>query len=205
MHRIVAAARDLANETGSASFTIAQLAERAGLSFKSVYRHFAGKDEILIALLEEDSRTGAELLAEELDRCGEEPLARIEGFVMAIFELLTHREADGYAGVLLREQRRLHEEHPKGLEAALAPLVDLLATDIERAVAAHAIEPVDPERAARTVFGLILSGIAEVTLAGADPLEQATWVWRFCSAGIGVRPDTSAAPDTPKPRRRSSR
>ncbi|HEV3452605.1 MAG TPA: helix-turn-helix domain-containing protein, partial [Acidimicrobiia bacterium] len=61
LERLVVAARDLANETGSASFTVAQVAARAGVSLKVVYRYFASKDDLLVALLEEDSRIGAAL------------------------------------------------------------------------------------------------------------------------------------------------
>ena len=38
MERLVDAARQLANESGSAAFTVAQVAERAALSLKSFYR-----------------------------------------------------------------------------------------------------------------------------------------------------------------------
>jgi len=59
----VASARALANETGSAAFTVAQLTTRAGLSLKAFYACFQSKDDLLLALLGEDSRVGAEVLA----------------------------------------------------------------------------------------------------------------------------------------------
>ena len=68
LERLVAAARDLANETGTAGFTVAQVAQRAGLSLKSFYRCFAGKDDLLVALLEEDSRLGSVILAEMVEQ-----------------------------------------------------------------------------------------------------------------------------------------
>ena len=66
MERCVEAARELASETGSASFTVAQIASRAGLSLKSFYRCFPGKDELLLALLEDDSHRGARELAQRI-------------------------------------------------------------------------------------------------------------------------------------------
>lgn len=186
MQRIVAAARELAAEAGSAGFTVAQVAERAGLSLKTVYRAFTGKDEILVALLEEESRVGAEIVSERL-AVHDDPVARAQAFVGAIFELLTHPGAGGYAGVLVREHRRLTEEDPVGLRAALAPLVDLLAAAIADAASQGVADPGDARRAADTVFDLMLGGIAEVTLAGADPAEQAAWIWRFAASGLGMR------------------
>src|SRR5690349_16193881 len=58
LERLLDAARELANETGSAGFTVAQVAGRAGVSLKGFYRSFASKDDLLVALLEEDSRLG---------------------------------------------------------------------------------------------------------------------------------------------------
>src|ERR1700690_3489220 len=58
--------RTLADATTSAAFTVAQIAARAGLSLKSFYRCFPGKDELLLALIEDDSRIGARALAERV-------------------------------------------------------------------------------------------------------------------------------------------
>ena len=44
--QLVAAARALANETGSAAFTVAQLATSAGVSLKAFYSCFASKDAV---------------------------------------------------------------------------------------------------------------------------------------------------------------
>jgi AcrR family transcriptional regulator len=180
-HRIVAAARTLADESGSAGFTVAQVAERAGLSLKSVYRSFAGKDEILLALLEEESGIGARLLAPAIER-HDGPIARVHAFIAGMFDFLTHPGAVGYAGVLVREDRRLAEHHPAELRTALAPLVDLLAAQIAGAVD----DDVDVPRAADTVFAVVLDGIAEVTHGGADPATTAEWVVRFCAGGLGL-------------------
>src|SRR3954466_6241819 len=77
LERLIDAARSLANETGTAGFTVAQVAERAGLSFKSFYRSFAGKDDLLVALLEEESRTGAELLRARMAKRSASPAAAV--------------------------------------------------------------------------------------------------------------------------------
>src|SRR5687768_1817645 len=94
--RLLAAARDLANETGNAAFTVAQVVERAGASFKGFYRSFGGKDDLLLALLEADSRVGAVLLADLVDR-HDAPERRLRAFVDGIFALATLPGASGYA------------------------------------------------------------------------------------------------------------
>jgi AcrR family transcriptional regulator len=170
----VAAARALANETGSAAFTVAQLTTRAGLSLKAFYACFQSKDDLLLALLGEDSRMGAEALAGVIGaRCGP---AGINADVSGLFAMLTPTGAVGYAGVLVREYRRLIEFHDDELRDAVAPLVDLLARDINSD---------DPKRDARTVFGVLLDGIHDVVVGRvADSAELATYLERFCTRGV---------------------
>jgi AcrR family transcriptional regulator len=179
LERLVDAARDLANETGSAAFTVAHVTARAGLSLKSFYRCFAGKDDLLVALLEEDSKLGASILADMVDE-HVDPSARVRAYVMGVFELLTHPGALGYAGVLVREHRRLSEERPDELRGALAPMIAVLETEIVAATGPDAREPRDAARDAELVFALVLEGIHDVTLGRVEPLDEAAYLWAFC-------------------------
>src|SRR5207248_6631556 len=138
LERLLAATRELADANEDASFTVVEVAERAGVSLKSFYRSFGGKDDLLLAMLEEDSRAGAAMLRDALDRTTD-PDARVERYVRTLFKLA--REAPGYSRVLVQEHRRLSVERPADLAAALAPLVDLLREEI----AAGSPVP-DPER-----------------------------------------------------------
>ncbi len=121
--RLIDSARALANETGSAAFTVAQLTGRAGLSLKAFYSCFRSKDDLLLALLAEDSRLGAEFLATRIDAPAGPDALRM--YVLGLFDMLTPPGALGYAGVLVREHRRLTEVREDELNVALAPLVDL--------------------------------------------------------------------------------
>jgi AcrR family transcriptional regulator len=194
LHRLVEAARDLANETGTSAFTVAQVAGQARVSLKGFYGCFAGKDDLLLALLEEDSRIGAHLLAEEIaSETGSQQ--RLHRYVTGIFGLVTHPGALGYAGLLVREHRRLAEGHPDELTIALAPLVDLLTTELLSAAAGGAVDVSDPSRAASTVFGILLGGINDVTLGRAQPQEEATWLWEFLWAGLRGEASTTSTDD----------
>ncbi|HUV09583.1 MAG TPA: TetR/AcrR family transcriptional regulator [Acidimicrobiia bacterium] len=183
IERLVGAARDLANETGTATFTVHQVIERSGLSLKGFYRCFEGKDDLLVALLEEDSRLGATILADIVDRASE-PEARLEAYVTGVFALLTHEGALGYAGVLVREHRRLSEAHPDELARAIAPMVDVLILEVSAAADAGVVSSDDPTRDAATIFALVLEGIHDVTLGRVDALDQAEYLWRFCRAAL---------------------
>jgi len=176
LERILNATRELSDEHEDATFTVAEVAERAGVSLKSFYRSFTGKDDLLLALLEEDSRAGAAMLRDALDRT-DDPSARVERYVRTLFKLA--REAPGYSRVLVQEHRRLSVERPADLGAALAPLVDLLREEI-----AAATSVADPERSAEIVFAVLLDGLADVTLVGRDSKDVASTVWQFVAGGL---------------------
>ena len=172
--QLVATARALADETGSAAFTVAQLTSRAGLSLKAFYSCFRSKDDLLLALLAEDSRRGADVLAVRIgSRTGADAL---QAYVFELFDMLTPPEALGYAGVLVREYRRLAELHDGELRDALAPLVDLLALHIDSD---------DPKRDARTMFVVLLDGIHGIVVGRiTDTHELARYLQRFCMQGV---------------------
>ena len=176
--RLLDAARELANETGSAAFTVAQVAERGGASLKGFYACFSSKDDLLLALLEEDSRVGATLLAEHIDG-HREPVDRLRAYLHGIFWMVDRPGALGYVRVLVREHRRLGEERPDDLRTALAPLVDLLARELEP------VSP-DPARDAETLFGMLLGGVHEVTLGRRDPYDEADHLWRLWWSGLAA-------------------
>jgi AcrR family transcriptional regulator len=174
--QLVDAARELADATGGAAFTVAQVSARAGTSLKAFYRTFAGKDDLLVALLAAESRIGAAVLRDIVANAPADPLG---AYVDGIFALAALPAARGYAGVLVREHRRLAERRPDELDAALAPLVELLT------------EIVGDGRDARTVFALVLNGIHEVALGRADAAESAAYLGRFAARALdraGTRP-----------------
>ncbi|MGH8976611.1 MAG: TetR/AcrR family transcriptional regulator [Acidimicrobiia bacterium] len=172
--RLVAAARDLANETGTAAFTVAQVAQRAGLSLKAFYRCFCGKDDLLVALLAEESVTGAAALR-DVSAKRADPL---RAFVDELFALATLPESAGYAGVLVREHRRLSEVRPEEIRTALGPMTDVLAACVPTS---------DPQRDAQTMFGVLLGGMHEVLLGRVDDVDELTdYLYGFCARGLDV-------------------
>jgi AcrR family transcriptional regulator len=182
MERCVRAARDLANETGSGAFTVPDVAARAGLSLKTFYRCFRGKDDLLLALLEDDSRIGADLIRESVAR-EQAPVARLREYVNALFRLVSLPGAAGYAGVLVHEHRRLTALRPDELRIALAPILDLLTELIGHATQGRGVES-SAGRDADTMFTLLLAAIHEVVARDADPDELASYLWQFCWTGL---------------------
>lgn len=130
------AARALVLKQGDASFTVSQVVARAGSSLKSFYRHFEGRDALVLALLKEECRRGAAVLHAAMDDTPDE-VERIGTYVRGLFSLVG--VGGGYAQLLAREHLRLGYVHPVELRNALAPLLDLLVGEIDAAMTSGAV------------------------------------------------------------------
>jgi AcrR family transcriptional regulator len=186
LSQFVDAARQLAAESGDASFTVQQVVQRAGSSLKSFYRYFEGKDGLLLALIEEDSRIGSEALQAWVEQ-SDDPVERLRGYVSGLLGFLALGESR-YVAMLIREQRRLQEEFPDAMAAALAPFIQLLEGLLADASAAGAIRPGDSWRDAVTVFDLALHQLY-VLGPGADreaTEEASAYLWSFCWSGLAA-------------------
>ncbi len=153
---LVAAARALVTETGTSAFTVAEVARRAGVSLKGFYATYRAKDDLLVALLAADSEIGAALVDAAVG-AAPDPEAKLRAWIRGICDLAARPEARGYAWLLAREVRRLADERPASLEAALAVWTTRLR-DLVAAVGSS-----DPDRDARIVFALVIDTIHEVT------------------------------------------
>lgn len=179
---LVDAARALAAESGSSAFTIADVAERAGVSLRSFYRHFGGKDDLLLALFEEESATGAQILAERIAG-HDDPLERVQAYVVGLFELIV--TGSGYASLLVREHLQLGEQYPDELRLALAPLVDLLHAELTAAAVAKRVRKVDHDDAV-LLFSVVLAHIHAALLfeSAGDVDAAAERLWAFCRPAL---------------------
>jgi TetR/AcrR family transcriptional regulator len=183
--RLVESARDLVWDAGGPTFTVTQVVAAAGTSLKSFYRCFAGKDELLVALFEDDARRGADALASMVD-VEAEPLERLRVVVVGLFRFLTVEGRLPYAAALVREHLRLAESHPDQLRGVLQPFVGVFEDAVAAAQAAGAVRAGDARRDARTLFHLVLSHLHALICHQIDeaPTEVAEELWAFCSAAL---------------------
>jgi AcrR family transcriptional regulator len=183
--RLVDAARTRMWERGVPSFTVSEVVADAGTSLKSFYRCFDGKDELLVALFEDDARRGAAALSDMVDVAGA-PLERVRVAVVGLFRFITVDGRLPYAAALVREHLRLAESRPAELRRVLDPFVDLFATELAGAMAAGVVRAGDPHRDARTLFHLVLSHLHALIAHQIDepPGEVADELWAFCAAAL---------------------
>jgi AcrR family transcriptional regulator len=183
--RLVESARELVWDAGGPSFTVTQVVAAAGTSLKSFYRCFAGKDELLVALFEDDARRGADALLDMVDvEAG--PLERLRVVVVGLFRFLTVEGRLPYAAALVREHLRLAESHPDQLRGVLDPFVGVFEEAVAAAQKSGVVRAGDARRDARTLFHLVLSHLHALICHQIEesPTEVAEELWAFCAAAL---------------------
>ncbi len=173
------------------SFTIQELAKEAKVALQTFYRHFGGKDEFLLALLEQTVDASCHLYAEQAKRLPD-PLSRLRFYITAA---ATSAGADSGRQFVTSEHYRLHQLFPEELAAANRPFTVLLVPEIEEAAAAGLLAPADVQAAAWFVTQLVMATFHHYAfVAPPKPLgDVGDDLWRFCLAALGGGPDRIAA------------
>ncbi len=187
--QLISAASDLILRSGGDEFTVQKVASEAGLTLRAFYQHFSGKDDLLIALIEESQLVMARLLTRHAARF-EEPLDRIGGALYWALDDRQHTAGD-YNAALLRYVQRTSLTSPERVSAARRPVVTVFTRLIDEAMVAGVIERGDPERSAFALMALHLS-YTRVTYLGNDlssRLPSIPELVRFCVHGLGAQLD----------------
>jgi TetR/AcrR family transcriptional regulator len=197
--RMVEAALELAEESGMASFTVQDVLARADVSLQTFYRHFASKDELLLAVIEETVANGNALYRREAARY-DDPVVRLECVVKG--PIRDHLNQPTSA-MTVREHLRLMERYAREVREADEPYHQLLRETIEAAQAAGCFPGVDAGDEAELIMALVLARYQNVMLGAVERSagDEAEHLWRFVFGAL-TRNEKAAAP---KRARRASR
>jgi len=180
--RLVAATVELVDELESSSFTVQDVLDRAGISLQTFYRHFAGKDELLLAVLEEIVTDSSE----EFQRYGvasNDPVVNLEQVVKGPF---IYPRPPGIARWTLREHMRLLEDYADEVRRADLPFADALTEKIEAAQTAGRFPGVGARVAAELIndFVRVRYHVFTLGLVERTAEEEAEEIWQFCLAAL---------------------
>ena len=185
--QILAAARELTEETGGLDFTVQDIVDRSGLSLRSFYKHFSGKDELLLALLEEILSDFADDLRRDVEAY-DDPVERLRVYVTNFHmrvRISTSHGGRAFSGYHVRMLEFRREE----FAAAVEPQVKLLREIVEAAMAAGGIRT---DLSATDVTGLLtvtLMSAAQMSLLDVEltesPLDPEQ-LWAWCAAAVGA-------------------
>jgi AcrR family transcriptional regulator len=187
----IEAGLEVLRRTGAQRLTVADVLAEAHKSTRAFYRHFASKDELLLAIYEHERQGSIGDLRDRIAGAASAPAA-LRAWVDATLDLAYAPARARRTRVLAAEAKRLQGEHPEAFAeiaaAQLQPLVDALA----RGRADGSFPTAEPERDARTVHAVVWS-LVEDELFGAGAMardEARAHALRFCLPALGaVRDD----------------
>jgi AcrR family transcriptional regulator len=188
---IVAAARRLI-ETKGPNFTTQELIKEAGIALQTFYRYFSGKDQLLLAVIEDIIDENCALFREQARELSD-PVERLRYYVDATVHAL---ETPGKGpGFMTSEHFRLQTLYPADVSRATQPYTDLLLEEIRDAVAEDRVHPHDPDYAAWLITQLSMAVFHHYDCAGLDePVDQiAERLWEFCYAALNGKSPRSTA------------
>jgi AcrR family transcriptional regulator len=194
--QIVDAAYELLAEEGLEGLTIRAVLTKTGLSRRAFYERFADKDELVLAVFEQTIRLATVRYSEQVASLPD-PLLRLKLIVtcLVLGKSSPHAKETEHSGrrgaAMSREHLRLAESRPDDLQAALSPLLTLLAQQLADGMQVGAVRRCDPHRLATLVYNLVATTVHTELLAQrtvqpgrAHQAQLAVDVWEFCKRGI---------------------
>ena len=188
--RYLDAAFTLIDEKGTTEFTIQEVVDESGQSLRSFYDSFAGKNELVLALLEEIVVEAVADLRRAVD-AATDPLDRLRACVVRLHEWCDPFETPRRRG---RHHRRaiselsmqLAADHAPRVRATLAPVTTLLTELVTAADVAGAVQVADARRTAVLVQQTVLySWFGNRLVDEPDRRVSADETWDFCRFGLG--------------------
>jgi AcrR family transcriptional regulator len=172
--------------TGAQRLTVAEVLAEAHRSTRAFYRHFASKDELLLAIYDHESRATITDLRRQVEAA---PTARagLEAWVDATLALAFDPARARRTRVLASEGSRLQVEHPAEFGAIAGAQLRPLVETLERGRADGTFPAAEPEADARTVHAIVWAFVeAELRGTGTATVDEArAQVLRFGLAGLG--------------------
>lgn len=152
---------------------VAQIVKVSGLSNQAFYRHFAGKDALLMALLADGQERLAHTIERRMARAENRDDA-IRAWVLAVLDQARHPEAAATTRPFVANSERLAVAYPDAVAASRSELVRLLVNVVE-AVDALAVFHLamgsmhDAIAARRTITRREADAICDFAVRGCSP------------------------------------
>jgi AcrR family transcriptional regulator len=158
---------------------VGDIVREAGLSNQAFYRHFRGKDELLLALLEDGRRRLVETIERRIARA--EPGApRVRAWILAVFAQAQDDEAAAATRPFAINGERLSAEFPDEAARSRDLLLDPLRAAIDQAGG-------DGARDAAAVYHVAMGTVHDALVARRAPARaEIDHVVEFALRGIGI-------------------
>jgi AcrR family transcriptional regulator len=182
--KLIKAAAALLRSTGKSEFTVQEVVDEAGMSLRSFYHHFATKDDLLLALIEETVRRYVADLRPQLDATTG-AVAKLELLLTA-----TYRERgddDRLARGLVTFHWQLAESHTDEFVATVAPQVGLITEILEEGVAEGVIRSDLPVQVQASLLTYTLINLVDMRVLGVEAEITCDHLVEWCLTAVGAR------------------
>jgi AcrR family transcriptional regulator len=184
--RFIGAAAELLRTNGKPDFTVQEVVERSGMSLRSFYYHFATKDDLLLALIEETIRRYIDGIRPSVAEA-EDPAEKMRILLRMMFR---DDEADDPASRgLVLFHLHLADERPDEFAATLRPQIDLIASIIEQGVATRVFRDDIPVSSLASLVNWTILSLLQMRALGvqlADDPVRVDHLLAYCLAAIEV-------------------
>jgi AcrR family transcriptional regulator len=187
---LVKAALNILQMKGESGFTVNDVLAEAGLRTRAFYRHFASKDDLVIAAFSEGAETEAIRLRRRMAHAAG-PLESVVAWIDARLELGFDQRVAANLRPLSQEAQGAQRRFPAHLKVAfdrmLAPLVEQLHAGQNDGTFGELCPLEDALAIHQVVWGVVEQRWSGFPLRRRETRQQ---VVRFCLGGLGV--DASA-------------
>ncbi|GAA0998078.1 hypothetical protein GCM10009555_096730 [Acrocarpospora macrocephala] len=182
----ISAASRLIRGGDAKDLTMQKVAAEAGLSLRVLYQHFASKDDLLVALVEEAERTFTQLMRQRVEQYTE-PLDRLGAALYFATDKRLHTD-EGFNRAMASYTMQAAVVSPEQLGRARRPVTQFFAELIDKVMRAGLARADDPENAAVNLLLTYVNYQTNIYLGNfmGGPLPSSESLIRFCLAGLGV-------------------
>ncbi|MGH3969352.1 MAG: TetR/AcrR family transcriptional regulator, partial [Mycobacterium sp.] len=170
-------------------FTLQMLADRANLSVRTFYQHFAGKDELLLALYEDVTAQYTEAIREKVE-AADGPMGQLEAWCRGVLSRPgSSREVGGR--LVLIYNLSLEVDHPEAFAKVWEPHRKLLAKILTACSQAGLIRDDLTLAQLTSLLGYTMTSFGQFNalhegMDGTSLTEDVVWSW--CRQAILVSP-----------------
>lgn len=184
--KFIKAAGELLRTTGKSDFTVQEVVDRSGMSLRSFYHHFATKDDLLLALIEESVRRYTAEMRPKLDAT--------DGAVEKLRLLLNTSFRDRYTsdrasrGMVLFHWR-LAEARTAEFVATLAPQVAMITEILREGVEAGAFRADIPLQVQASLVSHTLLALLDMRVLAVELVDEpvtADQLVEWCLTAVGA-------------------
>jgi AcrR family transcriptional regulator len=180
VERILTAALRVMSRSAPEPPKVSDIVTEAGTCNKAFYRYFAGKDDLVLAVMERGIGVVVTYLRRQMDQ-ETEPVAKVIRWVEGLFEQVTDPHLFSLCHTTVAQMSAV--AHRRSVDdEMMQPLRELLTEPL------HHMGRRDPGRDADAVFHCTMGTLRRHVGSGQRPPQaDVEHLVRFCLSGIGVR------------------